>query len=67
MGGSAVALAALGADERRALEATGFEETPAETIVQRSGLGAAATGAALVRLELKGLIVSGAGGYARAP
>ena len=66
-GGSAVALAALGADERRALEATGFEETPAETIVQRSGLGAAATGAALVRLELKGLIVSGAGGYARAP
>jgi hypothetical protein len=35
--------------------------------VLRTGLGAAATGAALVRLELKGLIVSGAGGYARAP
>ena len=53
--------------ERRVLEATGFEETPTETIVLRSGLGAAATGAALVRLELKGLIVSGAGGYARTP
>jgi DNA processing protein len=66
-GGSAVALDALGADERRALDATGFEETPTETIVLRTGLGAAATGAALVRLELKGLIVCGAGGYARAP
>jgi DNA processing protein len=66
-GAAAVALAALGGDERRVLEATGFEETPTETIVLRSGLGAAATGATLVRLELKGLIVSGAGGYARTP
>jgi len=66
-GDAAIAFAALTADERRVLDATGFEETPAETIVQRAGLGAAAAGAALVRLELKGLIVSGAGGYARAP
>ncbi len=66
-GDAAIAFAALTADERRVLDATGFEETPAETIVQRAGLGAAAAGAALVRLELKGLIVSGAGGYVRAP
>ncbi len=66
-GAAGVALAALGADERRVLEATGFEDTAAETIVLRSGLGAAATGAALVQLELKGLIVSGVRGYARSP
>ena len=66
-GAADVALAALGADERRVLEATGFEDTAAETIVLRSGLGAAATGAALVQLELKGLIVSGVRGYARSP
>jgi DNA processing protein len=60
-------VAALTTDERRVLEATGFEDTPAETIVSRAGIGAAAAGAALVRLELRGLILSCSGGYARAP
>jgi DNA processing protein len=56
---------ALNAEERRVWEATGFEETPADLIVQRSGLPAAIVSATLTRLELRGLLISAAGGYLR--
>lgn len=64
--GTTAEIAGLSAAERRVLEATGFEDTPTETIVQRAGIGPAATGAALVRLELRGLVLGCTGGYARA-
>ncbi len=57
--------AQLDRDEQRVLEMTAWVETPAETIVARSGLGAAVCTAALVRLELHGLVASSAGGYTR--
>lgn len=66
-GGSDQGAAGLTDDERRVLDATGFEDTPVDTIVVRAGIGAAAAGAALVRLELRGLIAGCAGGYARSP
>ncbi|MBP8926097.1 MAG: DNA-processing protein DprA [Pseudomonadales bacterium] len=57
----------LSAEERRVLDATGYEVTTLDAVTQRAGLGAAAVGAAAIRLELRGLIVACAGGYARAP
>ncbi len=53
------------ADELRVLEATDFVATPADAIVRRSGLAVAACTAALVRLELRGMIASGGEGYVR--
>ncbi len=57
----------LSAEERRVLDATGYEVTTLDTVSERAGLGAAAVGAAVTRLELRGLIVACVGGYARAP
>lgn len=57
----------LSAEERRVLDATGYEVTTLDTVSERAGLAAAALGAAVTRLELRGLIVACAGGYARAP
>lgn len=55
----------LDRDEQRALEVTADVATPTDLIVARSGLCAPACTAALVRLELRGLVVSTGEGYTR--
>jgi predicted Rossmann fold nucleotide-binding protein DprA/Smf involved in DNA uptake len=55
----------LDRDEQRALEVTADVATPTDLIVARSGLSAPACTAALVRLELRGLVVSTGEGYTR--
>lgn len=57
--------AALNDDERRLFEATSMEPYSVDRLVERTGLGAARVSAALVRLELAGLIETSAGGVAR--
>ena len=57
--------AALDDDERRLFEATSMEPYSVDRLVERTGLGAARVSAALVRLELAGLIETSAGGVAR--
>jgi len=47
------------------LAAVGYEPTPVDRLVERSGLTAEAVSSMLLLLELKGYVASAAGGYAR--
>ena len=55
----------LSDQERRLLEAVGFEPTPVDQVVARAALPAGDVAAGLIHLELKGLVHSGPGGVER--
>jgi len=52
----------LDAEYRQMLQQVGFEPTPVDTIVERSGLTAEAVSSMLLVLELQGLVTSAPGG-----
>jgi DNA processing protein len=57
---------ALDDAERRVLQATGYERTSIDAVIERTGLDAAQAGSILTRLELRGLLLRDTGGYMRA-
>ena len=57
----------LDEDTRAVFESVGFEQTPVDAVIRRSGLSAAAVAAAVAELELRGLVSRGPGGLVREP
>lgn len=57
--------AALGAEERRVLDAVDWTPTLTEDVLRRTGLGPAAGAAVLTRLEMAGLVRAGPGWWER--
>ena len=52
--------------ERRLFECVGYDPAHVDAIVERSGLTADTVSSILLQLELRGLVLSGPGGYQRA-
>lgn len=65
VGPAAPAAPALDEGERALLESIGFEATAVDAIVARAGLPVGEVAAGLIRLELRGLVQGGPGGYER--
>ena len=55
----------LDAEQLRLLQSIGYEATPVDRMVERSGLTAEAVSSMLLLLELQGFVEATAGGYAR--
>ena len=60
------AAATLAPNERQLVDCLGYEPTPIDTLVERSGLTAETVSSILLQLELRGLVLMGPGGYQRA-
>lgn len=58
--------AALAESERHVIECLGYEPTPIDVVIARSGLTADSVSSILLQLELRGLVLVGPGGYQRA-
>jgi DNA processing protein len=60
------AVATFAPNEQQLLDCLGYEPTPIDALVERSGLTAETVSSILLQLELRGLVLMGPGGYQRA-
>jgi len=57
---------ALATNERQVFDCLGYEPTPIDALIERSGLTAETVSSILLQMELRGLVLMGPGGYQRA-
>jgi DNA processing protein len=56
----------LATNERQVFDCLGYEPTPIDVLIERSGLTAETVSSILLQMELRGLVLMGPGGYQRA-